>query len=506
MMTEVLPAGATGKPRPFHVDEHDAQAGLFTVRKGQHEPFKALVLSPFFGPESVWLSLMSLGERALADAVTPAGAAFALLDRRPPLPSDTMAGLFGESAQQRARRLLATLSTGLLPVQGPPGTGKTHLAAQLVKHEIERAKAQGRQAVIGVTANSHRVIDNLLAAVLRASADWDAAADVVHVVRHGGVELRPGVDYVSSGKEVRQRIDQATGGRPLVIGGTKYVWAREDVAGTLGLLIVDEAGQVALADAVACGEASPRIVALGDPQQLAAPIQAAHDESVRVSLLEHVARGHAVLPESVGVFLDTSFRMHPALCEVVGRLAYEGALNSSVEAAARTIEGSDLFLAGQRLPVRPGLEWLPVEGGEDAEASAVEEIVEGLVGNALVTDDGATKPLVYGDILVVAPHNAHVNRIAARIGNRVRVGTVDKFQGQEGHVVIYSMGRLAAAPSDVPFLYDLNRVNVALSRARLLAVVVSHPDAVFPPVAKPEHVILASRFAEAVRGVESLSW
>ena len=144
---------------------------------------------------------------------------------------------------------------------------------------------------------------------------------------------------------------------------------------------------------------------------------------------------------------------------------------------------------------------MPISGGGDEEVAAVRALVDGLIGSARVTDDGSTNTLAGSDILVVAPHNAHVNRIDAELGDLgVRVGTVDKFQGQQAHVVIYSMGRLASSPGDVPFLSELNRVNVALSRARLLAIVVSDPGAVLPPVSSPDHLRMASRFTAAVVG------
>ena len=140
-------------------------------------------------------------------------------------------------------------------------------------------------------------------------------------------------------------------------------------------------------------------------------------------------------------------------------------------------------------------------GGIEVEVTAVRELVDGLIGNVQVTDEHGTSALTGADILVVAPHNAHVNRLDAELGQLgVRVGTVDKFQGQQAHVVVYSMGRLAVTAGDVPFLYEVNRVNVALSRARLMAIVVSDPKAVLPPVNSPEQLMMASRFAAAVAG------
>jgi superfamily I DNA and/or RNA helicase len=245
-------------------------------------------------------------------------------------------------------------------------------------------------------------------------------------------------------------------------------------------------------------QASRRVVALGDPQQLASPIQASHSEAVRVSLLEHLAQGSAVLPAEVGVFLDVSRRMHPAVCEVVGALAYDGALQAHETAAARSISGPDLVIGGHRIPLKPGVVWLPTEVTEEAQAALVASLVAELVRRASVTEDGRVERLTVDDVLVVAPHNAHVNRIRAALGRSDRVGTVDKFQGREGHVVVFAQGRPAEKPGDVPFLYEINRINVALSRARLMAIVAAHPDAVFPPVSQPEHLKLASRFARAV--------
>jgi hypothetical protein len=316
----------------------------------------------------------------------------------------------------------------------------------------------------------------------------DVLADGVTRISGGSAELVPWLD------------DQLANGLPAVVGATKFGWARADAATSVRLLIVDEAGQLALADAVAVAQASERIVALGDPQQLASPIQAAHDASVRLSLLEHLAQGAAVLPAEVGVFLDVSHRMHPALCEVVGELAYDGALRASPAAAARELSGPDLVLDGFEIPLRPGVLWVPCEAVDEEQAQFVADLVKGLVAQAVVRDGGAPVALRADDVLVVSPHNAHVNRIAAALGNGDRVGTVDKFQGQQGHVVVYAMSRPAEEAGDVPFLYGINRLNVALSRARLMAIVVAHPDATFPPVRQPEHLRLASRFARAVEG------
>ncbi|WP_104524535.1 TM0106 family RecB-like putative nuclease [Blastococcus atacamensis] len=501
-VVEVVPAGQDRPPLKATLIDHDPTTGWFSFKKQQvPAELGPLVATPFNGPETVWESLMRLGEAALvAEPPLPASTGLRLLDRAAPLPAPAMAVRAGEEAADRARRLLEDLTAGVLPVQGPPGTGKTWLAARLVLDEVARVGADGSSASIGVVANSHKVIDHLLEGVasLAASQGLDVAVGHVGkpdevtgagvaVVSGGGGKLRPWLD------------DHRAAGRPAVVGATKFGWARPDTAGALHLLVVDEAGQLSLADAVAVAQASQRVVALGDPQQLASPIQASHSEAVRVSLLEHLARGSAVLPAEAGVFLDVSRRMHPAVCEVVGALAYDGALQAHETASARSISGPDVVVGGHRIPLTPGVVWLPTQATEEQQAALVTELVGELVRRASVTVDGLAERLKADDVLVVAPHNAHVNRIRAALGGSDRVGTVDKFQGREGHVVVFAQGRPAEKPGDVPFLYEINRINVALSRARLMAIVVAHPDAVFPPVSQPEHLKLASRFARAVR-------
>ncbi len=492
----------SGKPlSAFTIEEIDPQEGTFSARRGTIPPdVGPLVLKPFSGGEVVWDSLMRLGREALSP--TPSRSArqgLALLDRVPPADASLMRPRTGESASDRARRIAADMAHGTLPVQGPPGTGKTWLGARLIADEIQRRPSSGPRPVIVITANSHRVIDNLLLA----AADYCDQLGLPVVYGHVGAQDKvtpdPRVVRIQAGNELAGWIDVTRESSTIVVGATKYALAREDMQGHADILVIDEAGQLPLADALAVTQVAPIVIALGDPQQLAAPIQAAHEESVEVSVLEHLAQGHDVLPHAVGVFLDVSYRMHGALCEVIARLAYDGELRPSAVAARRDIHGKPLEVAGQSIPIRPGVAWIPLNGGPEQEVDVTLAVIDGLVKNAAVTlDEGSTVQLTYEDIVVVAPHNAHVNRIAAYAPAGLRVGTVDKFQGQEGHVVVYSMGRLASSPGDVPFLYELNRLNVALSRARLLSIVVSQRDATFPPVSDPTHLMLASRFIEAI--------
>jgi len=446
---------------------------------------------------------MRLGEQALSSAPGPiATSALALLDRHPPLDATKMAPRAGEDAPTRALRIAATMTIGTLPVQGPPGTGKTWLGARLIFDAIERGKDAGTPTVIAITANSHRVINNLMTEALACCRAAHQNTAFAHVGGAGKFDLVPDIKMLSGGGDLAPWLDgKAEEQIPVVVGATKFALAREEMAGRIDLLIIDEAGQLALADALAVAQVAPRIIALGDPQQLAAPVQASHDASVDLSVLEHIAGENAVLSTHVGVFLDRSHRMHGALCAVIANLAYDGKLLPSEAAARRNITGPDIMTAGTTITVEPGVAWIPIDGDAEAEVQATLAVINALIGKATITDEDGNKTVLdASNLLVVAPHNAHVNRIAASAPPGIRVGTVDRFQGQEGDVVVYSMGRLAEGPGDVPFLYELNRLNVALSRARLQAIVISRRDAMFPPVSNPEQLMLASRFIRAVSG------
>jgi uncharacterized protein len=497
---EVLPADADRNPITYEVEWIDPQEGAFHVSRKERPPdVNALVLDDYVNDDVVWESLMRLAADALSPSPAPAHRlGLAMLDRVAPLPAADMGAIGAEDAGQRARRIAALMEYGLLPIQGPPGTGKTYVGARLIGDAIERGA--GRPVVIAVTANSHKVINNLMLETIDHLGREGIPAAFGHVGGKGKFEDHSSIGNIASSGKLRDWVEgKVAAGESVVVGATKFALCREEIAGFADLLVIDEAGQLTLADSCAVAQAAPMAIALGDPQQLTAPVQAAHDESVDVSLLEHIAQGARVLPEQSGVFLDLSYRMHPAVCSVVANLAYDGELESAPSARARDITGPSLEILGLRVPVQPGVVWIAADDGDD-EVGITRAILDQLVGRAtVVLQPGESEVLSWDEVRVVAPHNAHVNKLDAALPDMAQVGTVDRFQGQQGHVVVYSMGRLAESPGDVPFLYEINRINVALSRARLMAIVVSHRDAVFPPVDGPDHLMLASRFIRAVK-------
>jgi uncharacterized protein len=362
------------------------------------------------------------------------------------------------------------LADAVLAVQGPPGSGKTTVGARLIGALLD----DGRR--VGVTGPSHAVIGNLLQAVGRPALQRCEAGN------HCGA---PDVDRAANNDTVAAAL--ASGSQRLV-GGTAWLWARKELEGSLDVLVVDEAGQFSLANAVAVARSAKNLVLLGDPQQLAQPSQAAHPDGAGISALEHLLDGAATLPPERGVFLDRTWRLHPDLAKTVSALMYDGRLDAAPGCDRQVITGTRGWNGA-------GIRWVPVphtgnRSVSQEEADTVSRVVAELLEGSWVDANGTTNRLGPDDLLVVAPYNAHVARLRNTLPTGARVGTVDKFQGQEAPVVLYAMGSSSAedAPRGVGFLYDLHRLNVAISRARCLAVVVASPALLDAAVSTPEEL------------------
>ncbi|WP_104433551.1 TM0106 family RecB-like putative nuclease [Kineococcus xinjiangensis] len=358
------------------------------------------------------------------------------------------------------------LDSSTLAVQGPPGAGKTYLAGELVRHLVERGRT------VGVTSTSHRAVENVLAAA--AEAARRAGVEVPAAKRPQGKPLAdvPWEQPKDTKGLVRFR-DEHPGGH--LVGGTAWTFSAPEMrANPVDVLLVDEAGQFALADALAVSTAADDLVLLGDPQQLPQVVQGTHPHGADASALGHLIGDADTVPEELGYFLDVSRRMHPQVCAPVSRLSYAGLLHSHDSAAGRRVAG-----------VEPGLHVARVahDGrttSSPEEADAVAEVVAGLVGRDW-HDGGSTRPLTAQDVLVVAPYNVQVRLVQQRLAaaglDGARVGTVDRFQGQEAPVVVATMTSSSATdlPRGLEFLLSRNRLNVALSRAQAVAVLVCSP-------------------------------
>ncbi len=350
------------------------------------------------------------------------------------------------------------LDSSYLAVHGPPGTGKTHTAARVINRLVTEHRWR-----VGVVAQSHAAVENLLGCVI------DAGLDPARVAK------KP---YDHAAKPWQQ-IDSDGYGAFIadtpgcVIGGTAWDFANASRVppGSLDLLVIDEAGQFCLANTIAVAPAAANLMLLGDPQQLPQVSQGTHPEPVDTSALDWLVDGQRTLPGERGYFLDRSFRMHPAVCAAVSALSYEGRLHSDECTTARHLAG-----------YQPGVHVLPVahqnnstESPEEADAIAAE--ITRLLG-APWTHERGTRPLAASDVLVLAPYNVQVALVRDRLDaaglDGVRVGTVDKFQGAQAPVVFVSMtaSSIEDVPRGISFLFNRNRLNVAVSRAQYAAVIV----------------------------------
>jgi predicted RecB family nuclease len=460
------------------VERVDDGAGIVEIRRATaraREPLpRALIPSGPYDTRVQRAALRRLAGDVLERGLEAGGryAALRAIVRRD-LPR-TDARPFGSTLQSgafdldEAKALAAGLRDSYLFVQGPPGSGKTFTGAHLICHLLARG------ARVGVASSSHAAIHNLLAEVERfAGGDpgWRGRK------KHSGT---PESRYRSAREqpliENGDRIEDFTDPGCRLVAGTAWLFAREELDGTLDYLFVDEAGQIALADALAIGTSARNLVLLGDPLQLAQVSQAVHPPGAGASVLEHLLGEHATVPRDRGLFIDETRRMHPDVCRFVSEAVYEGRLESFAGCAIQRIDsGGELTGTGVR--------YVPVAHAANTrqspeEASAIAARVEALLGSRYTTAAGAARPLREDDIMVVAPYNAQVRCLRAHLPDGVRVGTVDKFQGQEAAVAFFSMATSSGAelPRNLEFLFSRNRLNVAVSRARCLAVLVCSPE------------------------------
>jgi uncharacterized protein len=265
----------------------------------------------------------------------------------------------------------------------------------------------------------------------------------------------------------------------LLLAGTAWLFSREGVQGAVDTLLIDEAGQVALADALAMSTSARNVVLLGDPQQLAQVSQGGHPEETKVSVLEHILGDERTMPHDRGLFIDRSRRMHPDVCRFVSEISYAGELESLSECAHQRVISDGLSGAGLRAFMTPHA---GNRRDSPEEADVILREVARLAGGTMITASRTEEPIEQAGVMVVTPYNAQVRRIRKLLDDHghgwVDVGTVDKFQGREAAVVFFSMATSSGEdmPRNVEFLLSRNRLNVAISRARCLAVLVASPE------------------------------
>ncbi len=425
------------------------------------------------------------------DAPGPFRAVRDLLLRKAPNLSrgETIAALPGEEPKVTACRIASALDHSVFAIQGPPGAGKTYTGARMICQLVKEGKK------IGVTALSHKVIRKLLEEVVAAASE-DNVRGVRCMQKLNDAEDLDPLEQIAIATDNDVPLAALESGAANVVGGTSWLWTRPEYFEAVDALFIDEAGQMALADVVAVGQAARSLVLIGDPQQLERPLKGSHPAGAEKSALEHLIGEHKTIPPAMGMLLPETWRMHPGVCGFTSEMFYEGRLQSR-DVLRNRVLADHPWLSGA------GLWFVPVRHAGNRNSSAEEvEVVERIVKSLLKSgvkwfrSIGNSRQVELEDVLIVAPYNAQVSDLLVKLPAGARVGTVDKFQGQEAPVVIFSL--TTSSPEDAPrgmeFLYSLNRFNVATSRAMSNVIVVGSPKLFEPECKSPRQTQLANAF------------
>jgi len=403
--------------------------------------------------------------------------------------------LFRRSPRQKSGRLprlgtdVESVTQALLDsedsyvaVQGPPGTGKTYVGANVIVNLVK----QGWR--IGVVAQSHAAIENLLNSVKK---------------------IDPSIPIAKKGQSPKTRPEYHVDDVPswtmsqhggYVIGGTTWNYASAAYrALALDFIVVDEAGQYSLADSIVTLSSARCALLLGDPQQLPHVSQGKHPEPVDNSVLKHILGEHKTMPDELGYFLAKTYRLHPLLTSPVSRLQYEDRLGADERCSKRALEG-----------IEPGLHVVEVQHSGNTtksieEVDALIKLVKESIGKPWIDTDknGDPKeptPITESNILVIAAFNNQVRLVKQRLAEegfpRIKVGTIDKFQGQEAAIVFISMSTSSSEdlPRGIEFLLSPNRMNVAVSRAQWACFLIRSPELSVMEPSSADGMVMLGKF------------
>ncbi|RUR19924.1 TM0106 family RecB-like putative nuclease [Legionella sp. km535] len=373
-----------------------------------------------------------------------------------------------QERMQQMIKAVTHLDNSYLTIQGPPGAGKTYTGKHLIAELIQKGKK------IAISSNSHKAINNLLISAaaycqkegikghFACTRNTDGAIDALNI---DVLETKNIIDFIRPG---------------CVVGSTAWGLSRNELEGAFDYLFIDEAGQVSVANLIAMSRSTSNIILMGDQMQLGQPSQGSHPEDSGLSILDYLLHNTPTIADSMGVFLGTTYRMHPAVNHFISEAIYEGKLETAPENDKQRIRIPNNYQGP--LNKEAGIVTIPVfhEGNTQASDEEVEQIVlltRDLLGRTFYTHDGQERILGWDNILYVSPYNHQVNKLKTALGEQAKVGSVDKFQGQEAPVVFLSMCASSAneSPRGLNFLFDKHRLNVAISRAQCLVVVVYSP-------------------------------
>jgi uncharacterized protein len=371
------------------------------------------------------------------------------------------------SVIESATEAVANLQNSYLFIQGPPGSGKTYTSSQIIVNLICAGKR------IGVSSNSHKAINNLLAGIEKAAQEKG--------IRFRGQKKSSKGESEFNGEMIKDIFDYKDIDLTAnLIAGTAWLFAREEQDQKFDYLFIDEAGQVSLANFVAMGMSAKNLVLVGDQMQLSQPLKGTHPGSSGMSTLEYLLQEKSIIPPERGVFLGTTWRMHEHICSFISDAVYDGKLHPEKNNQKQSLI---LSKAARTELVECGIQFIDIQHKNCGQLSKEEGgIILKLYSNLLQQQyrdrEGNVQQISQENVLVVSPYNMQVNYLKSLLPKNARVGTVDKFQGQEAEVVLISMTTSSDddLPRDIEFLYSKNRLNVAISRAKILSIIIANPN------------------------------
>ncbi|WP_326519334.1 TM0106 family RecB-like putative nuclease [Acinetobacter sp. CAAS 2-6] len=401
----------------------------------------------------------------------------------------------GHDEQERLKQIISAIShlnNSYLVIQGPPGAGKTYTG----KHVIAELLRQGKK--VGISSNSHKAINNLLIGTAKychesnIHAFFGCTKDTDDELTQLGVSILKNNEIVNHLSE------------PCVIGTTAWGFSRDDLENQFDYLFVDEAGQVSVANLIGMSRSTKNIILMGDQMQLGQPAQGTHPAESGLSTLDYLLHETPTISEKQGVFLGTTYRMHSEVNQFISDAVYESKLLSHPENDKQIV----IVPLEDKGPLNKeaGVIFIPVEHegntqASDEEVVVIKQAVNQLLGRQFTDKNGDQRPICLDDMLFVAPYNFQVNKLKNVLGDNVKVGSVDKFQGQEAPIVFFSMcaSNASESPRGMDFLFDKNRINVAISRAQSLAIVVGNPSLTNSYAGNVQQQMKVNMFCQLVR-------
>ena len=477
-------------------EESDLESGLIVLQSKVEPPeIVSLVPDEYVNPNPIPQAIhQSVIEYESGQLSSSPSAIIDFLTRSKPRIKGHAEGAIAPSHDPSERlqqiiHAISNLDCSYLTIQGPPGAGKSYTG----KHVIAELMKGG--AKVGIASNSHKAINNLLLRTAKYCKEEGITA-TFGCTKDNEPELADYDVAILKNNELVDNIQPAC-----VVGTTAWGFAREDMASKLDYLFVDEAGQVAVANLIAMSRSATNLILMGDQMQLGQPSQGTHPADSGLSVLDYLLRETPTIPSDMGVFLGTTYRMHSKVNQFISEHIYDRKLESHPSNDERVID----VPAGYDGPlnIEAGILFIPVkhEGNtqsSDEEVAVIHDLANSLIGRTFQTGklSPETRLIDWKDILFVAPYNHQVSKLRAALGEQARIGSVDKFQGQEAPIVFLSMcaSDASESPRGLDFLFDKHRINVAISRAQSLAVVVGNPSIGMTPVSRVDQLKLVNLF------------